>query len=124
MEFLALRGDDREAFNTAIMFPDPTVAQRMDSVNQARRVRNTGEMSRALFAAGLLQYRFTQFGRLTMPVLVISGRHDGAAGPAGQRELARRIRSARYVEYERSGHFVYLDEPDRFAREISAFVLR
>jgi proline iminopeptidase len=122
LEFRALRGDDREKFNTEMMFPEPAVAARMDSVNAARNVQNTGEMSRALFAAGLLRYRFTAHDRLTMPVLVMAGRHDGAAGPPAQRELARRLPNARFVEYERSGHFVYLDEPDRFAREVAAFV--
>ena len=60
---------------------------------------------------------------LALPVLVIAGRHDGAARPEGLRELASRLPDARFVEYERSGHFVYLDEPDRFAREVSAFIL-
>jgi proline iminopeptidase len=122
LEFRALRGPERERFNTAIMFPDPAVAARMDSVNVARDVRNTGEMSRALFSAGLLSYRFMAHDRLTMPVLVIAGRHDGGAAPAGLRELARRLPNARFVEYERSGHFVYLDEPERFAGDVAAFI--
>jgi proline iminopeptidase len=123
LEFRALRGAERERYNTELMFPRPAVAARMDSVNAARGVRNTGELSRALFAADLLRYRFTAHDRLTMPVLVVAGRFDGAARPAGLRELARRLPTARFVEYERSGHFVYLDEPDRFAREVSAFIL-
>jgi proline iminopeptidase len=122
LEFRALRGAEREAYTTALMFPDPAVAARMDSVNNARGIRNTGELSRALFSAGLLQYRFTAQSRLTMPVLVVGGRFDGAAAPMGMRELARGLPNARFVEFERSGHFVYLDEPDRFAREVAAFV--
>jgi proline iminopeptidase len=122
LEFVALRGEDRERFNTEMMFPDPAIATRMDSVNTTRDVRNTGEMSRALFQAGLLTYRFTAFDRVSMPVLVVAGAHDGAAGPPGQRELARRLPDARYVEFEKSGHFMYLDEPDRFASEVTAFV--
>lgn len=123
VEFQALRGAEREAYNTEMMFPNPTVSARIDSVNAAHGVSNTGEMGRALFSNGLMTYRFTAFDRLTMPVLVIAGRHDGAAQPAGLRELARRLPNARFVEYERSGHFVYLDEPERFARELADFVL-
>lgn len=114
-------GEDR--YNIEAMFPDPAVAARIDSVNAARGVRNTGEAEQALFAAGLLQYRFTAFSRITMPALIVAGKFDGAALPAGLRELARVLPRARYVEYEHSGHFVYLDEPDRFAREVSAFIL-
>jgi len=123
VEFAALRGAEREAYNTEMMFPNPAVSARIDSVNAAHGVRNTGEMGRALFSSGLLTYRFTAFDRLTMPVLVIAGRHDGAAQPAGLRELARRLPNARFVEYERSGHFVYLDEPERFARDLADFIV-
>src|SRR5919112_61870 len=73
LEFRALRGADRDRYNTELMFPDPAVEKRMDSVNAALGIRNTGELSRAQFAAGLLQYRFAAFDRLTMPVLIISG---------------------------------------------------
>lgn len=121
-EFRALRGAERDRYNTELMFPDPAVEARMDSVNLARGVRNTGEMSRALFQGGFLHYRFTAHSRLTMPVLVIAGRFDGAAQPEGLRALAERLPNARFVEFERSGHFVYLDEPDRFARTVSGFI--
>jgi proline iminopeptidase len=122
LEFRALRGAERDRYNTEAMFPNPAIEQRMDSVNAARSVRNTGELGRALFEAGLLRYRFTAYDRLTMPVLVVAGKHDAAAAPAGLRELVRRLPNARFVEFERSGHFVYLDEADRFAREIAQFV--
>jgi proline iminopeptidase len=118
-----LSSAERERYNIEAMFPDPAVAARIDSVNAARGVRNTGELGQALFAAGLLRYRFTAFSRITMPALIVAGKLDGAALPAGLRELARMLPRARYVQYEHSGHFVYLDEPDRFAREVSAFIL-
>jgi proline iminopeptidase len=111
-----------EALNNALMFPDSTVRIRLDSVQAASGTRNTGELGAALFRNGLLQYRFTAAQRLTMPVLVISGRHDGTAVSEGLRELARRLPNGRFVEFENSGHFVYLDEPARFAREVSSFV--
>jgi proline iminopeptidase len=114
---------ERQRYNMEVMFPNPAVAARIDSVNTARAVRNTGELEGALFAAGLHRYRFTAFTRVTMPVLVVAGYLDGVTLPAGLRELARLLPRARFVEYEHSGHFVYLDEPDRFARETSAFIL-
>ena len=127
---VARRGDcdwfwklpEAEALNNALMFPDSTVRIRLDSVQAASGTRNTGELGAALFRGGLLQYRFTAAQRLTMPVLVISGRHDGTAVSEGLRELARGLPNARFLEFPKSGHFVYLDEPDRFAREVSAFV--
>ena len=121
--FAALQGAEREAYDRQIMYPDPSVERRMDSVNAARGVRNTGELGRALFQqGGLGTYQFRAFDRITMPVLVLAGRHDGAAVPEGLRELASQLPRARYVELERSGHFPYLDEPERFAELVAGFV--
>jgi proline iminopeptidase len=105
------------------MFPEPSIRMKIDSVNAAQGVRNTGEMSRVLFSGGR-EYQFRAYSRLSMPVLVIAGTHDGAVQPEGLRELARRLPNARFVEYERSGHYPYLDEPDRFAGDVAALVLK
>jgi proline iminopeptidase len=119
--FWRLPEAEREAMNNALMFPDSAVRIRLDSVQAATGTRNTGELGAGLFRSGLLEHRFAAARRLTMPVLVISGRHDGTAVSEGLRELARQLPNARFVEFPNSGHFVYLDEPGRFARELSAF---
>ncbi|HEX8905951.1 MAG TPA: alpha/beta hydrolase [Longimicrobiaceae bacterium] len=119
--FWKLPNEQREAMNNALMFPDSSVRIRLDSVQAASGQRNTGELGNALFRSGLLQYRFTAGQRLTMPVLVIVGRHDAAVGAAGMQGLLRQLPNARLLEFDHSGHFVYLDEPDRFAREVTAF---
>jgi len=114
----------RDAMNNALMFPDSAVRLRLDSAQAASGQRNTGELSAALFRQGLLHYRFSAPSRLTMPVLVIAGRRDGAAAAASLRQLAAELPNARFVEYEHAGHFVYLDETERFARDVAAFVAR
>ena len=120
--FAAFRGEEREAFFRANMFPDTAIATRVDSAQAASGIRNTGDMSRALFRAGFLEYRFTGHERLAMPVLVLAGRHDHQVGMEGPRELAKRVANGRLVVYERSGHFLYADEPDRFARDVTTFL--
>ena len=122
LEFRVLRGPERDAFNDSGIFRDSVAKMRLDSLDRASGLRNTGEMSRALFRAGLLEYRFTALGRLTMPVQVIVGRYDAVGGLEPQRALARRLPVGRFVELTESGHFSYLDEPDRFAREVIAFL--
>jgi proline iminopeptidase len=120
--FWQLPEAEREPINAALMFPDSAVRIRLDSVVAASGLRNTGELSSGLFRSGLMEYRFAAAQRLTMPVLVISGRSDGAAVSEGLRELTRLLPNATFREFESSGHFVYLDEPERFAREVSAFL--
>ena len=114
-------GEDRRRFDLQTIFPDSTLATRIDSVNTARHVVYGSEINRAI-TGGINRYRFTQFERVTMPVLVIGGKLDGAVLPAGLRGLAEKLPRARYVEFERSGHFIYLDEPDRFAQETTVFI--
>jgi proline iminopeptidase len=123
LEFRAFASPEAyTAYANGIMFPDSTVRVRMEDVERTYGYHNPGTLGAGLFRSGLGTYRFTDFARLTMPVLVIAGRHDGTARPDGLRELADRLPNATFAEYEASGHFVYLDEPERFAREVVQFL--
>lgn len=121
--FAALSGPEREAFFVANMFPDPALNARIDSIDAAHGLRNTGELSRALFQSGLFDdYRFTAYDRLTMPVLVVNGEYDYQVGREGPEELVRRLPDARLSVYEGGGHFMYAEDPERFAREVAVFL--
>lgn len=122
LEFRLMNGPQHEAFSNAIMFPDSLLRLRQDSIDAASRLRNTGELGSAVMSAGLLSYRFTAFDRLTMPVLVIAGGLDGSIGVRPQQAFVQRVPSAHFIQYDRAGHFVYLDEPDRFATDVVAFL--
>jgi len=122
LAFSALTGDSLMSYNNAVMFPDSSLRIRQDSVDAASGLRNTGELSRAQLGGSLLTYRFVRADRLTMPVLVLAGRFDSAIGMEQQRALASRIPRPRLVEFEHGGHFLYLDEPDRFAHEVITFL--
>jgi proline iminopeptidase len=124
VEFRLLRGPDREAFGATMMFPDSILRRRQDSIDASSGLRNTGEVSASLIRNGLLSYRFTAPDRLTMPVLVIAGGLDYSVGIPAQRMLAESVRTATFVRYDRAGHFVYLDEPDRFSRDVIAFLAK
>lgn len=118
----ALRGNEREVFWKANMYPDSSVRMLRDSVMAASGLRNTGELQRALFASGLAEYRFAAHDRLTMPVLVIAGQHDYQIGVESQQALARQLPNAKLLVYERGGHHLYLDESERFARDVTRFL--
>jgi proline iminopeptidase len=123
LEFRALRGADRESFSNAMMFPDSTRRKMQDSIDTASGLRNTGELSNAQFNAGLLNYQFKQWERLTnIPALVIAGGKDRAVGGPPARDLARRLTKGTYVEIPNGGHFPYLEDPEDFARAVTAFL--
>ncbi len=118
--FWRLPAPQRDPLYRALMFPDTTVRVRLDSTVAASGLRNTGELSAALSRAGYPE--FTSFTNVTMPTLVIAGRRDGAVVSGGLQELTQKLPNATFVDYDRSGHYAYLDERDRFVRDVTTFL--
>lgn len=77
-------------------------------------------------------YRSGDFGKIAaydlgifnVPVLILWGEDDAFAPLAGARRFERELRNTELVLIEGAGHFVWEDEPQRTARELSAFLTR
>lgn len=54
--------------------------------------------------------------------LVMVGRHDFICSPVQARMIHEGIRGSQLVEFENSGHFPWLEEPDAFFRSVLKFV--
>ncbi len=105
------------------MYPDPAVGERVDSADGVAGLRNTGQLSGALFAGpDVWSLRFSDHARLTMPVLVIAGRLDYQIGLAPQQALARELPNARLLVLDNAGHFPHVDEPAGFAAAVLSFL--
>jgi len=120
--FRALPGREGERLTEANMFPNPETFALLRRLEAESGLRNTGELGNAVFAAGLLRYRFGGAARVTAPVLVVGGSRDFAAGPRAQRALAEALPRGRLLVYEGFGHWMFLEDPHRFARDVSAFL--
>jgi proline iminopeptidase len=120
--FNAVGDAARERVNDETMFPDLKLAREQKDIDAQSGLRNTGELGGALWNSGFLSYRFSGVARLTMPVLVLAGTEDHAIGLPPQRALAGRLPKARVAEYAGAGHFLYLDAPQRFTRDVADFV--
>ena len=59
-----------------------------------------------------------------MPLLFIAGGRDFQTAVAPQRTLAARVRNGRVLIYPNAGHFMFADEPARFARDVATFVAK
>lgn len=113
------------AFIDAAMFPDPAVMALVDETDATDGLRNTGEVGQALFGAGgLMNYRFDGHARLTMPVLIVAGLADFQTVIEPQRALAARLPDGRILEYPGRGHFMFVEDPERFAADLVAFLAR
>nr|VFK21970.1 MAG: alpha/beta hydrolase fold [Candidatus Kentron sp. LPFa]VFK34850.1 MAG: alpha/beta hydrolase fold [Candidatus Kentron sp. LPFa] len=60
---------------------------------------------------------------ISVPTLVIVGRHDFITNIAMAQEIVERISDARLAVFEGSGHFAWVEEPERFHRVIERFIL-
>lgn len=62
-------------------------------------------------------------GRLSLPTLVLAGRHDPVCPTTSAVELTRLIPGSRLVIFEGSGHFPFLEEEEPFALSVGAFLI-
>jgi proline iminopeptidase len=60
--------------------------------------------------------------KITVPTLVIVGRHDFITNVAMAEEIVKHIPNARLEIFEGSGHFALVEEPEKFYRVIKEFV--
>jgi proline iminopeptidase len=59
---------------------------------------------------------------LPMPILILSGRADGVILPRLARHLVQAAPRARYVMFEKSGHFPFIEENPQYLTELSRFL--
>jgi len=60
--------------------------------------------------------------KFRLPVLVMTGRHDMNVAPVIAWKIHKAIPGSRLVIFERSGHLPFLEEPERFKRELEDFL--
>lgn len=120
--FRAYEGSASRAFIDRNMYPKPETMKLVDEADAEGGLRNTGEIGRALVEGGMFGYRFDKAERLTMPVLVIAGGKDFQAVAEPQRALAERVPNGRYLEYPEAGHFMFVEDPVRFGRDVTDFI--
>ena len=63
-----------------------------------------------------------QLKKITVPTLILVGRHDFITNVAMAEEMLKHIPRARLVIFEDSGHYALVEEPETFYRVIKEFV--
>ncbi len=64
-----------------------------------------------------------QLKKISVPTLVIVGRHDFITNVAMAEEMVKHLPRARLEIFEDSGHFALVEEPEKFYRVVKQFVL-
>jgi proline iminopeptidase len=60
--------------------------------------------------------------KITVPTLVIVGQHDFITNVTMAEEIVKHIPNARLEIFEDSGHYAFVEEPEKFYRVIKGFV--
>ncbi|MDP9264704.1 MAG: alpha/beta fold hydrolase, partial [Chloroflexota bacterium] len=87
-----------------------------------RGIRFTLEARRRILPTYRAYDLRARLGAIRAPTLVAVGRFDWITPPGFAEELAAGISRARLVVFERSGHLPFIEERDRFAKAVGAFL--
>jgi len=60
-----------------------------------------------------------RLSEIQTPVLILAGRHDFILPPAYAEDLHRQLPNSELVMFENSGHFPFIEEPDKFIDTVS-----
>ena len=63
-----------------------------------------------------------RLGEISAPALVCGGRHDPQTPWLDNAAIAAALQHGRLEVFEHSGHYPFLEEPDRFAAVVAAFL--
>lgn len=118
----AYTGAEGERVFSSYIYPNPGTEAILKAADEAGGLRNTGVVGANIFRQGFLTYRFTRPEALRLPVLVIGGTRDRQSVIEMHREFVPTLPNGRLLEYEGAGHFMWVEQPERFARDVSAFL--
>lgn len=74
----------------------------------------SADSARRVFEALSRWSSIDRLGDIACPTLLLAGRHDVFCSPQQLERIARRVPHAEHVVFADSGHFMWLEEPDRF----------
>ena len=122
--FMAAVQTDRDAFVreiTPLLFKQPlTDLDLQQMLGEITRLPPT-VASAILFDQTVQDYR-TILPNVTVPTLLCFGRDEEVVPLAAGEHLLQNLPDARLVIFEESGHYPFLEEPQRFNAEVEAFV--
>ena len=104
--FSAYDGDAMSAAIHRNMYPNAAIGRKVDAMDSANSLGNTGELGNALSSKGLWSYHFADAAKVSAPTLVIAGGRDFQAVEAPQRDLAKALPRGRFLLYPNDGHFM------------------
>ena len=113
-----------KAFNRAIYQFDVQTEEAKELINKIFTDAEFNAQRNQYFVMNELnRYDVTeQLQEISVPSLIIGGEHDVHVSPLWSKMMADKIPNARLAMMEHSGHFPWLDEPERFFETVIQFL--
>ena len=124
-EIRSLPHDERvKAFNRAIYQYDVQTEEARKKIDEIfSHAEFNAKRNQYFIATELQRYNVTeQLQNISVPSLIIGGKHDVHVSPEWSVMMAEKIPNAKFVLMEHSGHFPWLDEPKEFFNSITQFI--
>ena len=65
-----------------------------------------------------------KISQVQAPSLILAGMQDWATPAVGSSMLAKNLINSTFVEFDESGHFLFLEEPDKFCDVLRSFITK
>ena len=111
-----------------VMAPQPSATPRTTPANTSlkkcmpRTTRDTAMLTAKIGGdLGKLDFR-AQLASIKAPFLVLAGRHDGVVLPRLSMRFKKYAPQARFVMFERSGHYPFIEEAPLFLKTMEDFL--
>ncbi len=115
---------DRHKVQGELLFHSREHQERMEKLDIGSKLlsRHRGEMPLGLLKQGYLSSNHPQLmGPVKAPTIVFAGKYSQAIGHDNLRRFSKAAK-AQLLWFSKSGHFIYLEEPARFAQQTGKFV--
>ena len=99
----------------------PGTLERLDKADKDEGVKISGPAHNALMEE-TFRYRFAKPDALSMPIVAISGARDGVALATPVASLIAQVPRGRMIIYPDAGHFLFVEQPHRFASDVLKFL--
>lgn len=122
--FGRMKSDDDLREHFALIYPLYSKKYSPEKARELfRRKRFRHKTHNAFFRYAFPRYDIRrQLHRITIPTLILAGRHDWITPLPFARELAQNIPNSRLVVFEEAGHSIYSDAPELFESTVRQFL--
>jgi proline iminopeptidase len=105
-----------------LLFEDQSLAKEYRRLTKDSKMTNTGHMLKVLQNNPPTIPLFERLIEIKHEILIITGVHDRNSGMPISNLIHRQLNNSKFVLFNNSAHFPYMEEPESFMEQINSFL--